>query len=80
MARAFGCYNLHFVESGDTKYYRLFPLSMCNERPSRATATPSVEKHAHPPTGFAVACSAVRHIWWQRWDDDNCQNGVALPM
>ena len=24
--------------------------------------------------------SAVRYIWWQRWDDDNCQNGVALPM
>ena len=23
---------------------------------------------------------AVRYIWWQRWDDDNCQNGVALPM
>ena len=27
---------------------------------------------------------AVRYIWWQRWDNrgdnDNCQNGVALPM
>ena len=22
---------------------------------------------------------AVRNIWWQRLDDDNCQNGVALP-
>ena len=20
------------------------------------------------------------YIWWQRLDDDNCQNGVALPM
>ena len=19
-------------------------------------------------------------IWWQRWDDDKCQNGVALHM
>ena len=24
--------------------------------------------------------SAVRYIWWQRWDDDNRQTGVALPM
>ena len=24
--------------------------------------------------------SAVRYIWWQRWDNDNCRNGVALPM
>ena len=24
--------------------------------------------------------SAVSNIWWQRWDDDNCQTGVALPM
>ena len=24
--------------------------------------------------------SAARYIWWQRWDNDNCQIGVALPM
>ena len=24
--------------------------------------------------------SAVRYIWWQRWDNDNCQTGVALSM
>ena len=36
-----------------------------------------MDEHAFPPTRFAVA---LRYIWWQRWDDDNCQNGVALPM
>ena len=24
--------------------------------------------------------SAARYIWGQRWDDDNCQTGVALHM
>ena len=24
--------------------------------------------------------SAFRYIWWQRWDNDNCQTGVALSM
>ena len=33
----------------------------CNEQPSQATETPSVEKHAHPPTGFLWLNSAVRY-------------------
>ena len=36
-------------------------------------------EHAFPPTGFLWLGSAVRYIWWQRWDNDNCQTGVAFP-
>ena len=47
---------------------------------STAVTGTSVDEHAFPLTGFLWLGSAVRYIWWQRWDDDNCQNGVALPM
>ena len=30
--------------------------------------------------GLLWLSSAACYIWWQRWDDDNCQTGVALPM
>ena len=30
--------------------------------------------------GLLWLCSAVRYIWLQRWDNDNCWTGVALPM
>ena len=32
------------------------------------------------PWGLLWLFSAVRYIWWQRWDNDNCQTGVALLM
>ena len=38
--------------------------------------TPLVSDHAFPLTGFVCSC----YIWWQRWDNVNCQTGVALPM
>ena len=36
---------------------RITPF-ICNERPSQATETPSVEKHAHPPR--VVYCGLAR--------------------
>ena len=31
-------------------------------------------------SGRGSPCSAKMLHWWQRWDNDNCQTGVALPM
>ena len=30
-------------------------------------------------SGLAVLI-IPRYIWWQRWDNDNCQTGVALKV
>ena len=35
-------------------------LCLCNERPSQATETPSVEKHAHPPR--VVYCAIITKL------------------
>ena len=40
---------------------------------------PLVVEHAIPLTGFVCKVGS-RYIWWQRWENDNCQTGVALPM
>ena len=61
-------------------YPYLMVINVSNAKEALEKCVFLVDEHAFPPTGFLWLGSAVRYIWWQRWDDDNCQNGVALPM
>ena len=40
---------------------------------------PLVGEHAFSTDGVCLQVGP-RYIWWQRWNNDNCKTGVALPI
>ena len=51
----------------------------CNERPSRATETPSVEKHAHPPR--VVYCAIYSTLDSQSFEFEICiLQALNMPL
>ena len=45
-----------------------------------ASLSVEVKQRVHVVSAWMGDQVVARYIWWQRWDNDNCRTGVALPM